>query len=30
MEVLERVGTEEQKEAWLKLLLEGKIRSAFY
>src|SRR5436305_7297689 len=29
MEVLERVGTEEQKERWLKPLLEGKIRSAF-
>ncbi len=29
MEVLERVGTPEQKEMWLKPLLEGKIRSAF-
>ena len=29
MEVLERVGTEAQKEEWLKPLLEGKIRSAF-
>ncbi|PCI53349.1 MAG: acyl-CoA dehydrogenase [Alphaproteobacteria bacterium] len=29
MEVLERVGTLEQKEKWLKPLLEGKIRSAF-
>jgi acyl-CoA dehydrogenase len=29
MEVLERVGTAEQKETWLKPLLEGKIRSAF-
>ncbi|HLT64290.1 MAG TPA: acyl-CoA dehydrogenase family protein [Pseudohongiella sp.] len=29
MEVLERYGTEEQKERWLKPLLEGKIRSAF-
>jgi len=29
MEVLERVGTAEQKERWLKPLLEGKIRSAF-
>ena len=29
MEVLERVGTTEQKETWLKPLLEGKIRSAF-
>ena len=29
MEVLERVGTPEQKEAWLKPLLNGKIRSAF-
>lgn len=29
MEVLERVGTPEQKELWLKPLLEGKIRSAF-
>ena len=29
MEVLERVGTPEQKEQWLKPLLEGKIRSAF-
>ncbi len=29
MEVLERVGTPEQKEKWLKPLLEGEIRSAF-
>ncbi|MFZ5718497.1 MAG: acyl-CoA dehydrogenase family protein [Pseudomonadota bacterium] len=29
MEVLERVGTPEQKEKWLKPLLEGKIRSAY-
>ncbi|MCC5810402.1 MAG: acyl-CoA dehydrogenase family protein [Ectothiorhodospiraceae bacterium] len=29
MEVLERVGTPEQKEKWLKPLLEGKIRSCF-
>lgn len=29
MEVLERVGTPQQKEQWLKPLLEGKIRSAF-
>jgi acyl-CoA dehydrogenase len=29
MEVLERVGTTEQKETWLKPLLEGKIRSAY-
>ena len=29
MEVLERYGTEEQKETWLKPLLAGKIRSAF-
>ncbi|HKH06798.1 MAG TPA: acyl-CoA dehydrogenase family protein [Acidimicrobiales bacterium] len=29
MEVLERVGTPEQKERWLKPLLEGEIRSAF-
>ena len=29
MEVLERVGTKEQKDKWLKPLLEGKIRSAF-
>ncbi len=29
MEVLERVGTAEQKERWLKPLLDGKIRSAF-
>ena len=29
MEVLERAGTPEQKERWLKPLLEGKIRSAF-
>ena len=29
MEVLERVGTKEQKEKWLKPLLNGEIRSAF-
>ena len=29
MEVLERVGTPEQKEKWLRPLLDGKIRSAF-
>jgi len=29
MEVLERYGTKEHKEKWLKPLLEGKIRSAF-
>ncbi len=28
MEVLERVGTEEQKEKWLKPLMNGEIRSA--
>lgn len=30
MEVLVRYGTEEQKEKWLKPLLEGNIRSAFF
>ncbi len=29
MEVLERVGTPDQKEKWLKPLLNGEIRSAF-
>ncbi|MFT6023984.1 MAG: acyl-CoA dehydrogenase [Ascidiaceihabitans sp.] len=29
MEVLERIGTQEQKDRWLKPLLAGKIRSAF-
>jgi len=29
MEVLERYGTEEHKDRWLKPLLEGKIRSGF-
>jgi acyl-CoA dehydrogenase len=29
MEVLERIGTPQQKEEWLKPLLAGKIRSAF-
>jgi acyl-CoA dehydrogenase len=29
MEVIERYGTEEQKDRWLKPLLDGEIRSAF-
>jgi acyl-CoA dehydrogenase len=29
MEVLERIGTQDQKDRWLKPLLAGKIRSAF-
>lgn len=29
MEILEKYGTEEQKEKWLKPLLDGKIRSTF-
>ncbi len=29
MEVLERIGTQEQKDMWLKPLLAGEIRSAF-
>jgi acyl-CoA dehydrogenase len=29
MEVLERIGTQEQKDKWLKPLLAGEIRSAF-
>lgn len=29
MEVIERYGSEQQKEEWLKPLLDGKIRSAF-
>ncbi|WP_439655624.1 acyl-CoA dehydrogenase family protein [Sulfitobacter aquimarinus] len=29
MEVLERIGTKEQKDKWLKPLLNGEIRSAF-
>ncbi|MFX8141339.1 acyl-CoA dehydrogenase family protein, partial [Acinetobacter baumannii] len=29
MEVLERVGTKEQKEKWLKPLMNGEFRSAY-
>jgi acyl-CoA dehydrogenase len=29
MEVLTQFGTEEQKDAWLRPLLDGEIRSAF-
>ena len=29
MEVLHQFGTEEQKERWLRPLLDGEIRSAF-